>query len=782
MTTPDTSGMHYRKTNSKSSSKYDKLVTESRLPAPSTESHLKTSSTNYSLYALVSVFVISLITRFYKIYAPSEVVFDEVHFGKFASYYLRREYYFDVHPPLAKMMLAFPGWLVGYKGNFLFDKIGMSYLTNGSPYFIMRCSVAFFSSFIPPLIYMIMSESGYALLTSFFTALMVSFDNAIVLHGRLILLDTFLLFFIFASIYSYIRFFKLRYEPFTTSWYIWLASTGTFLGLTISCKLVGLFTYATIGCLVIFDLWRLIDVRRYPSLSQFPKHFASRVAFLIALPFFVYLASFYVHFAILNKSGKGDAYHSRVFQMQLKNNPLTINSDPIYYGDSVVFKHTDTNNYLYSRNATYPRVYEDKRVSSSGQQVVGFPSVNESAYWTVLPEQNFDEFLQYFEPTGEKKSDEKIPADIIEKFKVRHDSPVRLFHKQTRRVLRTHDVASPLTTTNMEVTTANIDDDKTFEDTIFYLRLVEPLNAVNSDGSPVVEYISKLPKKLRIISRPHNVAVLTQRAKLPAWGYRNQEVNGVKDPNSRNAMWGITQVSSYNHTSGSNKFVIPKMSFFSKFKELQNLMIDHNSRLTKPHPYQSHPIIWPFITRGVSFWTKKETKSQIYYLSNPFGTYLSLLGIICLSAILLSVCIADRRNMVIVSDIQRRHLFRSGAMLLIGFALHYLPFFIMGRSLFIHHYIPASTFAYMILGAVIQYIGFNDYQLFALSSPTYTRPNLPILPKSRNFLISIAIFFTLQVLAFIYLSPFIYGTPLTPDQIASRKLLSSWDFSFASKR
>ena len=40
--------------------------------------------------------------RSYKIWHPDQVVFDEVHFGKFAAYYIRREYFFDVHPPFAK--------------------------------------------------------------------------------------------------------------------------------------------------------------------------------------------------------------------------------------------------------------------------------------------------------------------------------------------------------------------------------------------------------------------------------------------------------------------------------------------------------------------------------------------------------------------------------------------------------------------------------------------------------------------------------------------------------
>jgi dolichyl-phosphate-mannose-protein mannosyltransferase len=105
------------------------------------------------------------------------ISFDEVHFGKFLGHYLQRAYFFDVHPPLAKLTLTAVGKLIGYDGHFDFANIGDSYIENRVPHVLLRSVPAAFGAFCVPLVYLIMRESGYNYLTCMFTTIMYLFGN-----------------------------------------------------------------------------------------------------------------------------------------------------------------------------------------------------------------------------------------------------------------------------------------------------------------------------------------------------------------------------------------------------------------------------------------------------------------------------------------------------------------------------------------------------------------------------------------------------------------------------
>ena len=54
--------------------------------------------------------------------APRHVVFDEMHYGKYASLYLKNIFFFDSNPPLGKMMIAAAGYLAGFDGRFRYKE------------------------------------------------------------------------------------------------------------------------------------------------------------------------------------------------------------------------------------------------------------------------------------------------------------------------------------------------------------------------------------------------------------------------------------------------------------------------------------------------------------------------------------------------------------------------------------------------------------------------------------------------------------------------------------
>ena len=124
-------------------------------------------------YAFVVITALAFITRLWRIHDPAQVVFDEVHFGKFASYYLRREYFFDVHPPLGKLLIALAGWFLGYDGHFLFDNIGDDYAANNVPHIGLRFFCALFGILVIPVSFLILKEMGVSLAATVFGSMLL---------------------------------------------------------------------------------------------------------------------------------------------------------------------------------------------------------------------------------------------------------------------------------------------------------------------------------------------------------------------------------------------------------------------------------------------------------------------------------------------------------------------------------------------------------------------------------------------------------------------------------
>jgi dolichyl-phosphate-mannose-protein mannosyltransferase len=110
-----------------------------------------------------------------------------------------------------------------------------------------------------------------------------------------------------------------------------------------SVKLIGLFVTALVGVYTIEDLWEKFGDIKMPIVSLFlripypelvvsyssqrdhAKHWGARIFCLIIVPILVYMASFKIHFLILNHSGPGDAQMSSLFQANLEGNDFAQN-------------------------------------------------------------------------------------------------------------------------------------------------------------------------------------------------------------------------------------------------------------------------------------------------------------------------------------------------------------------------------------------------------------------------------------------------------------------------
>lgn len=246
---------------------------------------------------------------------PAYVTFDEVHFGSFTNSYLAREYFFDIHPPLAKLIIALVSYLSEYKGDIDFENnFSMPYLNE--QYIILRFAPQIFSSFVPPLIYLTMRILHFTSLSSFFSSFLLIFENSLICEGRFILTDGILHFFVALQLLSLS--YACQYPSFIS-----ILLNGLTLGFACSCKHTA---WALMPLNGIFHMYFIINKYKNMSINQkiqlfgndskkdlrFFARFLFDVLFrggcLFGLMIFVYYASFVIHIIILCFSGPGKGF------------------------------------------------------------------------------------------------------------------------------------------------------------------------------------------------------------------------------------------------------------------------------------------------------------------------------------------------------------------------------------------------------------------------------------------------------------------------------------------
>eukprot|EP00124_Ichthyophonus_hoferi_P004332 Ihof_evm1s464 gene=Ihof_evmTU1s464 len=663
------------------------------------------TSVNWTLFIIVTI--LGLFTRLYRLDSPHYVVFDEVHFGKFASYYLRREFFFDVHPPLGKLLVAFSGWLAGYNGNYLFDEIGQDYLTISKegpiPYYIMRFFPAMMGALQVPLSYLTVLELGGGNLAACVTAFLFIFENAHVTQTRLILLDASLMLFIVWAFYAFSKFSNYSHQAFSREWLFWLCQTGVGLGCAVSVKFVGLFIIATVGLHTVYELWNIFSDRRNP-MPHVIRHFLYRVLFLIIVPVSIFTTCFYIHFAILTHSGTGDAHMSSQFQVDLIGNSLNAvgGSMPEYvaYGSKITIRNTNSKPscWLHSHPSRYPLHHNEgtaeQRVSSAQQQVTCYAHQDQNNEFIIFPADTTNEAINFLETKPVPDEVGGIPAVLDapaltipkEVRYVQSGDEVKLLHLSTMMLLNGHDVASATQPSKQEVSCWNASEALTGQTTWKIDFTVDR----NGKWKPFVTHFS-----LEHVGTSTTLELSGEN--LPEWGFSQAEVVSSKMSLGTHETWFVDTVVDDRLES---KVVerMHGMGFFGKLVESIHVMLDTNSKLSSKHVYASRPLDWVRLVRGISFYQAKEDKGQIYLLGNPVSWWACHMAAVIFLVLAIVFTMREARGFYDVSEVNRRRFQRGMGLVLLAWALHYIPFFPMDRQLFLHHYLPASYFMLVLAG------------------------------------------------------------------------------------
>ncbi|XP_027001461.2 protein O-mannosyl-transferase 1 [Tachysurus fulvidraco] len=701
---------------------------------------------------LVAVTACGLLTRLYGIQFPRGVVFDEVYYGQFVSLYMKRVFFIDESgPPLGHMILALGGYLGGFDGNFVWNRIGAEYTSN-VPVWTLRVIPALAGSLLVPLAYLLMVELGCSHFTALGASVLLILENSLIVQSRFMLLESVLIFFLLLAVVSYLRFHNAPNS--SLSRWLWLMVSGASCSFAVGVKYMGLFTYLLLLSLVAVHTWHVIGDKTLSN-GKVLLQVLARFLSLVVLPFFLYLGFFYIHLSLLHRSGPHDQLMSSAFQASLEGGLARITQGQpleVAFGSQVTLRSVSSKPvpcWLHSHKANYPIRYENGRGSSHQQQVTCYPFKDVNNWWIIK------------DPRKQSLVVSSPPRPV------RHGDIIQLLHGMTSRFLNTHDVAAPMSPHSQEVS-GYIDFNVSMP-----AQNLWRVDITNRESDRDVW--KTILSEVRLIHVNTSAVLKLSGTSLPDWGFHQLEVVGDKvyKGYQQSGVWNVEEhrygrsqeqrereleLKSPTHVDFSRN-----LTFMAKFMELQWKMLTVRNEESE-HKYSSLPLEWVTMDTNIAYWLHPSTNAQIHLIGNLVTWTLANLALLVYVFLFLTYLLRRRRKIEDIPEASWEQLVLVGVVCSGGWAVNYLPFFLMEKTLFLYHYLPALTFQILQIPVVVEHL-----YTYTLRSPVYQKAFVGVILAA---LCSVYICYRTFI-------PLTYGQPeLTSEQLNALQWRDSWDILF----
>ena len=473
----------------------------------------------------------------------------------------------------------------------------------------------------------------------------------------------------------------------------------------------------------------------------------ARALCLIVIPATFYMAMFAIHFVCLVNPGEGDGFMSSEFQATLNNKGMQDVPADVVFGSRVSLRHVNTQGgYLHSHPLMYP-------TGSQQQQMTLYPHKDDNNIWLV--ENQTQPLGIDGQPINGTDAWDRMSHPTF----VEDGTVIRLYHTATHRRVHSHDVRPPVSEAEWqnEVSAYGYEGFDGDANDLFRVEIM----GKKSHGALAKERLRTIETKFRLVHIMTGCVLFSHKVKLPDWASEQQEVTCARGGSLPNSLWYIEHNESPLLGNDVEKVNYRHPGFFGKFIELHQVMWRTNAGLTDSHAWDSRPPSWPILQRGINFWGKYHR--QIYLIGNPIVWWSSTAALAIWAAFKVLAILRWQRNCRdYANPVFKRFDYEVGTQVL-GWALHYLPFFLMQRQLFLHHYFPALYFAVIAFCQVFDFATARIPGIGVRTNPAVNR-------------IASVAFLALSIVAFTLLAPLAYGNSWTKGECQRVQLFSTWDF------